>query len=277
VDKTLTRFERRRLGWTLVCAAAALALALAAAVLRTALRPSALYSGVLLYALVVGLALFNGRKKLPFLPLAKASTWLQIHIYAGWVAVIVFLLHTGFRWPQGPFGRLLAAVFLLVAASGVLGLILTRWLPQLLARSGEPLTYERIPEIRTEIRTRIEELVTLADRETESSTLGDFYLKHLMAYVAAQPAFWPSFDGQDGPYRRTVEELASLERYFNARERELAASLREWIEAKRNLDNQLVAQRLLKYWLFVHIPASAALLLLGLAHGVIALRYSGGF
>ena len=277
MDKALTRFERRRVAWALVCAALAFALALAVTVLRTALRPSALYTGALLYALVVGLALFNGRKKLPFLPLAKASTWLQVHIYAGWLAVVVFLLHTGFRWPKGPFLQVLAAVFVLVAASGVVGLVLTRWLPQLLARSGEPLTYERIPEIRAEIRTRIEELVTLADRETESSTLGDFYLKHLMVYVAANPGFWPSFDGQDRPYRRTVEELATLERYFNVRERELAAGLREWIEAKRNLDNQMVAQRLLKYWLFVHIPASAALLLLGLAHGVIALRYSGGF
>jgi hypothetical protein len=277
VDKPLSHFARRRLAWWLAAAAAGLVLVGLVGFLRTALRPAGLYTGVLLYALVVGLALFNGRKKLPFLPLARASTWLQIHIYVGWLAVLVFFLHIGFRWPEGAFVRLLAAVFLLVAASGVVGLALTRWLPGFLARSGEPLTYERIPEHRAEIRTRIEALVTAADRESDSSTLGDFYLNHLMDYLEANPGPFPALDGQDRPYRRTVEALASLERYFNAREREVAAALREWIEAKRNLDNQLVAQRLLKLWLFVHIPASASLLLLGLVHGIIALRYAGGF
>ena len=57
----------------------------------------------------------------------------------------------------------------------------------------------------------------------------------------------------------------------------LAAELREWIDAKSNLDNQLVGQRLLKLWLFLHIPASCSLILLGLVHGIIALRYARGF
>ena len=61
------------------------------------------------------------------------------------------------------------------------------------------------------------------------------------------------------------------------REKEVAAELREWIEAKRNLDTQLFGQRLLKLWLFIHIPASFSLLLLGLVHGLIALRYASGF
>ena len=35
-------------------------------VLRAALRPDAIYTGLLLLFLVLGLALFNARKKLPF-------------------------------------------------------------------------------------------------------------------------------------------------------------------------------------------------------------------
>ena len=57
--------------------------------------------GVLLLFLVLALALFNARKKLPFLPLMKAATWLQIHIYAGWFCLFVFLLHIRFRIPSG--------------------------------------------------------------------------------------------------------------------------------------------------------------------------------
>jgi hypothetical protein len=277
VDKTLNHLGRRRAVLWLATALASAALVMAVAVLRTALRPAAVLTGLLLYALVVALSLFNGRKKLPFLPLARASTWLQIHIYAGWICVLLFFLHTGFRWPLGAVERVLAAVFLLVAISGAVGTALSRWLPGVLTRSGEALTYERIPEIRREIRTRVEALIAVADRESASSTLGEFYLNHLLAYVNWRPGLLSPLVGRQRPYLDTVRTLASLGRYFNAREREVAAELADWIEAKRNLDTQLAGQRLLKLWLFVHIPATCALLILGLAHGLIALRYAAGF
>jgi hypothetical protein len=277
VDKTLNYLGRRRAALWVGTALASAALVMAAAVLHTALRPAAILTGLLLYALVVGLALFNGRKKLPFLPLARASTWLQIHIYAGWLCVLLYFLHTGLRWPNGVIEQVLAAVFMLVALSGIAGLALSRWLPGTLTRSGEALTFERIPEIREEIRRRVEALIAVADRESESSTLGEFYLNHLLAYINGRPGLLSPLAGRPRAYWRTVRTLASLERYFNASERAVAAELGEWIEAKRNLDTQLAGQRLLKLWLFVHIPATCALLLLGLAHGLIALRYSGGF
>jgi len=277
VDKALTNLGGRRAFWWLVSAAAAAALVLLASVLRTALLPAALWTGTLLYALVVALALFNTRKKLPFLPLTRASTWLQFHVYAGWLAVLLFFLHAGFHWPHGRLTQVLALVFLFVAISGALGLVLTRWIPGRLTRSGEPLTYERIPEIRMEIRLKVEALITAADRESESSTLGDFYLNHLLEYVNWRPGILATPFGDQPMHREIVGTLSSLDRYFNPRERELAAELREWIDAKRNLDNQLVGQRLLKLWLFLHIPASCSLILLGLVHGLIALRYTRGF
>jgi hypothetical protein len=277
VDKTLTYFVRRRTWWTLGTIAAVLLALLIVAALRTALRPAAIGTGLLLYALVIGLALFNTRKKLPFLPLTSAATWLQIHIYAGWFTFVLFFAHTGAVWPQGLFQQVLAATFLLVALSGVFGLYITRALPVQLTRSGEALTYERIPEIREEIRTRVEAVIVAAERTSGSSTLGDFYLKHLSGYITGRPGLFSPFTGPSRAYLAVVSKLAALDRYFNAPEREAAAELGDWIEAKRNLDTQLAGQRLLKLWLFVHIPASCALLLLGLVHGLIALSYAGRF
>jgi len=277
VDKALTNLGGRRAFWWLVSAGAAAALILAASILRTALLPAALWTGTLLYLMVVALALFNARKKLPFLPLTRASTWLQFHVYVGWLAVLLFFLHAGFHWPHGLLTQVLAVVFVFVAISGAAGLALTRWMPGRLTRSGEALTYERIPEIRGKIRAKVEELITSADRESESSTLGDFYLNHLLEYINWRPGTLAMPLGEQPRHQKIVGMLSSLDRYFNPRERELAAELREWIDAKRNLDNQLVGQRLLKLWLFVHIPASCSLILLGLVHGLIALRYARGF
>jgi len=277
VDKALTNLGGRRVFWCLVSACAAVALILAASVLCVALLPAALWTGTLLYALVVALALFNARKKLPFLPLTRASTWLQFHVYVGWLTVLLFFLHAGFHWPHGRLTQVLAVVFMFVAISGVVGLALTRWIPGRLTRSGEALTYEGIPEIRGDIRVKVEALITAADRESESSTLGDFYLNHLLEYINWRPGILATPFGDQPRHREIVGTLSTLDRYFNPRERELAAELREWIDAKRNLDNQLVGQRLLKLWLFLHIPASCSLILLGLVHGLIALRYTRGF
>ena len=40
-------------------------------------------TGWILFALILALTFYNGRKKLPFLPLLSSETWLQFHIYAG--------------------------------------------------------------------------------------------------------------------------------------------------------------------------------------------------
>src|ERR1051325_10724014 len=71
------------------------------AALTNSLRRPAHASGLVLLGVILLLTLFNARKKLPFLPLLKASTWLQVHIYAGLFSMVLFLFHVGFKMPQG--------------------------------------------------------------------------------------------------------------------------------------------------------------------------------
>ena len=97
--------------------------------LQVSLQPDSICTGLLLFFLVLALTLFNGRKKLPFLPLVKAATWLQIHLYAGWFSLFVFLLHIHFRIPRGPFEVTLALIFCVVILSGIFGLFISRALP----------------------------------------------------------------------------------------------------------------------------------------------------
>ena len=244
-------------------------------VLRAALRPDAIYTGLLLLLLVLGLTLFNARKKLPFLPLITAATWLQIHIYAGWFCLFIFLLHVGFRIPNGAFELTLAGVFCLVIVSGFFGLFLSRELPPRMARSGEPLLYERIPSFRLRIQREVEELVRRAESETGSSTLGNFYVQYLRDFFIKRPSAFSALGRTERKRHALLAETNALDRYLNERERAIAAEVRDWIETKQNLDFQYSAQRLLKLWLFVHIPFTYSLILLGLAHGIIATFYAG--
>ena len=268
-------FRKRRWTYFVVTLVAAALLSVAWLLGRTALRPVAMYSGALLLALILGLLLFNARKKLPFFPLWKASTWLQVHVYAGWLTVLVYGLHVGFRWPSGRLGLMLTGLFGFVTLSGFVGLWLSRWLPPRLARSGESLIYERIPLLRHRLQTEAREAVHLAATEANSTTLEDFYLRLLGPYLASEPWIFLALAGDDPKHHRVRAELTELRRYLDPREVAYADQLGEVVEAKRGLDYQLAGQRLLKLWLFVHIPLSYALLILSLVHAWLALRYTG--
>jgi hypothetical protein len=245
--------------------------------LRDSLRPDAIYTGLLLLFLVCALALFNARKKLPFLPLVKAATWLQIHVYAGWFCFFVFLLHIRFHVPTGAMEITLAVIFCIVILSGVFGLYISRNLPPRMTASGETLLYERIPAYRLHIQRNVEDLVHKAEAETESSTLGDFYVQRLRDFFARVTPAISALASADRSLRTLLAEMNTLDRYLNQQERTIANDIRDWIETKQNLDFQYASQRLLKIWLFVHIPFTYGLILLGVAHGIIATLYAGRF
>ena len=91
----MTTFVRRRIrngGTTMIVVALVW---LWVRVLESRLTPSSFATGYLMLAAVLFLALYNVRKKLPFLPLGSSAAWLQWHLYVGLGSVGVFALHAG--------------------------------------------------------------------------------------------------------------------------------------------------------------------------------------
>jgi hypothetical protein len=270
----LISFKKRRITAAVCLVVAVAALLIADRMGRVALLPTAIYSGLVLMGLMVLLTLFNARKKLLFLPIFKASTWLQFHIYAGLFSLALFLVHIGWSFSGGVLEGILAAVFFVVFLSGLFGLYISRRMPAKLTRSGESLVYERIPFHRRRMIEEIEKLVERAEVETRSSTLADFYHSRMESFIRSAAPKIPHFVAPDrSPAVRLRGELREHQRYLSDEERELADELGEWLETKDNLDNQQSGQRLLKLWLFVHIPATYSLLILGVVHGILALLY----
>jgi hypothetical protein len=238
-----------------------------------ALRPVGMYTGWVLLALLFVLTFFNLRKKLPIFAVLGANAWLQVHVYVGWLACFVFVLHAGVK-PAGLLEQLLAATFVAVAGSGFFGLWLSRWLPPRLTRSGESLIYERIPLLRHRLAAEAEALVRQAEAETKSTTLADLYLRMLAKYFVHTPALLAPLAGDDAEHHRARQELASLRRFLSEQEIVFADRLGDLLEAKRNLDAQLAGQRLLKLWLFAHVPLTYGLLVLVAGHVWLVLHYS---
>jgi len=98
----------------------------AALIVRETLVTPDFLTGWILLAIIVFLAAYNVRKSLPFLPLGTSALWLQIHIYAGLLSFVLFLMHVDYSLPHGLFESLLATIYLLVFGSGVIGLYITR-------------------------------------------------------------------------------------------------------------------------------------------------------
>ena len=241
-----------------------------------ALHRTAAASGWLLLALVVGLALYNLRKKLPQLPLGNSATWLQLHIYAGLLSGVVFGMHLRWRFPNGAFECMLATLYALVFLSGVFGLICSRVFARRLAtREGEVL-FARIPRLRHHISTEVERLVIQCTATTESPAVLELYTKRLEDYFGRPHNFWQHLTLSTRPLHSLLTELQAQRHYLSNEEKSTMDQIEMHVRRKDDLDYHHAHQAVLKYWLFAHIPLTYALLAFAVVHVVLVQAFSGG-
>ncbi len=267
--------ERRRRNIAVLVLATILVL-LVAQVDRANLGQTNFLSGWVLCVLMLLLALFNLRKKLPVLRLGSSASWTQLHIYTGMLSLVLFLVHLDFSLPNGKLEVILAGLFSLVALSGVLGLWLSRSLPARLTRRGENILFERIPAFRAHLRDEVEELARKAAEEHGSHTLPQFYTERLQAFFAGPRNFWSHLLESRRPFHDLEGRLRAMERYLNDEERAILAQIIDRVGTKDDLDYQYAGQALLKYWLFVHIPLTYGLLLCMAVHALTVYVFMGG-
>jgi len=268
-------FQGRRILGILLGAVVLLVVVVLAAAAEATLRQPAVISGWVLAGLALLLTLYNLRKKLAYPPLLRSSTWLQIHVYTGLLAFGVFFLHAGFRWPGGVFDTVLYLLFLAVALTGIIGLLLSRSIPKRLTARGQEVIYERIPGYRRELAEEARQLVEDAVKQHDAVTLADFYRRRLLHFFAG-PAHRVHHLLQSGrPLNKLLNELRARHRYMSEPEQSAASELETLIEAKDDLDYHHVLQGTLKLWLFVHVPLTYAMLACFVLHVLLIYSFKG--
>ncbi|MEY4688773.1 MAG: hypothetical protein RIR76_2796 [Verrucomicrobiota bacterium] len=233
-------------------------------------------SGWGLFGLMLILTAYNGRKKLPFIPLLSSRLWLQVHLYLGLFTGVVFLLHLRWSWPSGWFEAALAFLFSTVTGSGIVGWWLSRALPPRLTTVGGEVPYDRIPEVVRALREDAERVALGAIPAARTTTLSDFYASRLAGFFAAPANFTAHLRGSRRPLNRMLAQIGEVRRFVNSEEGKSLDQLADLVRSKDAVDLQRSLQLVLKGWLFVHIPLTYSLLLASVAHIVVVYAFSGG-
>jgi len=246
-------------------AAGALVLAYAAAAFLTGVTPTrgaGLVFGILAAVLLGMCMALSLRKRFKHLRLGRTLQWLQFHIYGGGLFLLLVFLHIGFTWPSGFLTWALFLLTLLVSLSGVAGAWLQKWIPHTLAQGLHvEAIYERIPELVGKLRAEAEGIV-----KGSSQTLLDFYRAELATSLGSpQPSMSFLMDVTGGRQQRMALFIHVASR-LSAAEKEKLTDLRQILVEKTALDAQLSLQRLMRAWLYLHVPASTVLLAFVLVH-----------
>lgn len=240
------------------------------------LQRASFTSGYLLLVGLLFLAGFHLRKQLSFLPLGSASTWMQLHLYVGYVVIGLFVMHVPARAPNGLFETTLYSLFVLVCLSGIYGLTITRQLPRRISKLKEEVLFERIPVLRDEVERRAHAVMTQLLERSAAEALADYYVASLIPYFA-QPRGAVYALRPTGRRRNQLHaDLDALARYESDAEGKAERQLRQLIDKRDDLDYHEAQQRKLKVWLFAHIGLTYGLLSAALFHTALVHAFWGG-
>ena len=243
---------------------------------RATLQHASFDTGYLLFAVIVFLALYHLRKKLPILPWTTSAGWLQLHVYVGLASAVLFGLHVSWRIPSGVLEVVLATLYAATFASGLVGLYWTRTLPPKLARVSEEVIFERIPILRAQLRDRAQSVVIRMVRSAGATTLGEFYGERLHPFFERPRGFGYLLRPNNRQRRRLLAELTEVSRYLSEAEQETCEQLFALVRRCDDLDYHAALQWRLKAWLFVHIALTYPLLAVASVHGWLAHLFEGG-
>ena len=221
-----------------------------------------LVSGTIAAALFFNAGLYPLRRRWRAKPLGTVQQWLQLHIYGSAIALLLVFVHIGFRVPGGAFGWWLFGLTVWTALTGIVGVLLQKWVPVLIARNLKvEALYERIPELVGKLAETAATTVTGAGDVLNRTY--DTEIRQLLANPA--PRWGYLFDIRQARVRQ-LEPLTRVETFVEGADREKLRDLTVVVNEKLDLDVLMSLQRVLRAWLVTHIPAAVVLLGLLVVH-----------
>lgn len=220
--------------------------------------------------LIVWLTLLGGRKRTMTHGAWSLKAWTSAHVYLGLALIVIVTLHAGFQFGWNVH-TLAYALMILVIASGVFGIVAYATLPAALSTNREEMTQPQMLEALAAVDRQLESSAQPLERrwtEPVAAALGE---------TALADGLWRRLSGGQrcGPTQRAIEAfnrassaesadpiLVRVETLLQRRQAQLA-----------RIRRHLRLKALLEVWLYVHVPATFALLAALTAHLVSVFYY----
>jgi hypothetical protein len=224
--------------------------------------------GIVAAVLFFNAGLYPFRRRWEARPLGTVQRWLQLHIYGSTLGALFVMIHMGFRWPAGAFGWWLFGLTMFTTLSGIVGVVLQKWIPIAISRNLRvEAIYERIPELVE--RLRAEATTTMRGA---NEPLARTYEADIQPVMAGPAPHWSYLFDIRGARARMLEPLTRIESFVSPEDQERLRDLTTVVTEKLDLDVHASLQRALRVWLYTHVPAAMALLALVTVH-ILAVVY----
>lgn len=213
--------------------------------------------------LIVWLSLLGLRKRTMTRGAWSLKAWTSAHVYLGLALIVVVTLHTGFQlgWNVHTLAYVL---MLLVIASGVFGIVVYSVLPAKLSANREEMTQPQMIEALHAVDRQLEDAAQPLDRRWTEAVVA------ALDEEAVPGGLWQRLSGtsRSGATQRAIDSFNSA----TAEEAADPALIRvEALLQRRNaqlgrMRRHIRLKALLEIWLYVHVPATFALLAALTAH-----------
>lgn len=222
--------------------------------------------------LIVWLACLGVRKRVITQGHYSLKAWVSAHVYLGLSLTVLATLHTGFQFGWNVH-TLAYALMMLVIASGALGVWAYATLPQRLHGNRGETTRKQMLDALASLDAQMHEAAQPLDRN------GAAIVRLSIEQTDLGGGFWKRLTGSYGDCanRRALHQLHALPSPGSAVQAEALTKIEGLMTQKADAlalaRRQMGITALLEAWLFVHIPATFALLAALLAHIVSVFAY----
>ena len=104
----------------------------------------------------------------------------------------------------------------------------------------------------------------------------DLYANHLRDFFDGPRNIAAHLIASQRPLKRLTDEIDNLSRYMDQQSQEKLAAIKNLVIEKDRLDFARVHLGLTRSWLFVHVPATYALVVLTVLHVLVVYAFSSG-
>ncbi len=213
------------------------------------------------------------------------SRWRGVHVALGLFLIAAFLSHSNVSLPDSGFEWALWAGFVLVTLSGIFGATLA-WSSKAGNRIEQNIDLDRLEIRRRALAREVDAAVAKPSPAAAASTILpplpydawilDLHTNHLRDFFQGPRNAAAHVVCSPRPLERLTDEIDNLSRFVDENAQGKLAVLRHLVVEKDHLDFARVRHALTKGWLFVHVPATYALIVLSVLHVVVAYAFTSG-